>query len=490
MAHSAATPEAHEGFDAKTRAILALLAGVVFMAVVNGTMINVALPHIGRDFSVTEGTYGWLVTGYALAFGIFNAVNGRLADVLGKKRMYLFGVLALGASSLAVAASPNIESAIGLRVFQGAGAAALPVLGTSIIKDIVSSKRQGRAVGTILSTVGVAASIGPFLGGIIVQFAHWRVVFLVTGLSLIALPFAWKLLPDELNETSDQRFDWFGAILLGVGVASLLYGFNLLENQSAWWKLGGLIGGGVLSLAAFGVWITRAKDPFVSPATFARPGYIACCASGALTNSARFGSIVLAPIFLTEVNGLEPIGVGAVLFPGALMIAILSSKAGDWADASGPKAPVGIGLAAMVLGGLVTAYFAGGSPWGVGGGLTLFGIGFAFTQSPLVSTVNRILPRAESGAGLGVFMMIFFAGGAAGVAASVTAVELQPAGIDSVLGLVTGPGGRYTNAVLLLTAICVTGFVFVAMLPTKEAMRALPDDDAEGAPSPPQKKAA
>ena len=131
-----------------------------------------------------------------------------------------------------------------MRLFQGAGAAALPVLGTAIIKDLVSPARQGRAVGVILSTVGVAASIGPFLGGLIVQFTSWRIVFLVTGLTLLALPVAWRLLPEELNRSNGERFDWVGALLLGVGIASLLYGFELLESRSAPWKLAALLGSG------------------------------------------------------------------------------------------------------------------------------------------------------------------------------------------------------------------------------------------------------
>ena len=175
--------------------------------------------------------------------------------------------------------------------------------------------------------------------------------------------------------------------------------------------------------------------------------------------------MILAPIFLTEINGLPPLGVGAVLFPGAVAIATLSSKAGDWADRAGPRAPVFAGLVAMIAGGVVTALFAGGSPWGVGAGLTLFGVGFAFTQSPLVSTVNRIIPRGQGGGGVGVFMMIFFVGGAAGVAASVTAIELQPDELDSVLGLVSAPGGRFANAILGLTAINLAGLALCARLP-------------------------
>ena len=224
--------DADERFDARTRVTLALLGAVVFIAVVNATMINVALPHIGRDFGVSEGTYGWLVTGYSLTFGIFNAINGRLADVFGTKRVYMIGLFMLGACSLAVAASPTVEVAVAVRILQGAGAAALPVIGASIIKTTVDPRHQGRAVGIIISTVGVAASIGPFLGGFIVELLGWRSVFLVTGVALLALPAANRLLPDSLDDVSGERFDLPGAVLLGTGVAALLYGFELVESRA------------------------------------------------------------------------------------------------------------------------------------------------------------------------------------------------------------------------------------------------------------------
>ncbi len=457
--------DAPAGFDPRTRVILALLGSVVFIAVVNGTMINVALPHIGRDFGVSEGTYGWLVTGYSLTFGIFAAINGRLADVFGKKRVYMSGLFMLGACSLAVAASPTIEVAIGVRVLQGAGAAALPVLGTSIIKTCVSPQSQGRAIGIILSTVGVAASIGPFLGGAIVQFSGWRTVFLVTGIALLALPAAWRLLPENLNETSGASFDLPGAVLLGSGVAALLFGFELLESHAPAWQLLATLLAGASLLGAFYVWIQRAASPFVPPSIFAIPCYVAICAVGAIVNAARFGSVILASIVLDEVDALPPIYVGAVLFPGALAIATLSSRAGAFADRHGPRTPALAGLVLLGVGALATAACVGRSPALVATSLALFGVGYAAAQSPLISTINRIVPNTLTGAGVGLFMTIFFAGGAAGVAASVTAIELG-AELPALLPFVSDEAARFSNTFLGLAALCLIGLLPASRLPS------------------------
>lgn len=454
--------------DRSTKLIVALLASVVFIAVINGTMINVALPYIGAAFDVTEGTYGWIVTGYVLTFGVFSAINGRLADIVGRRKLYMFGLASLGLASLGVAASPTIELVIAVRVIQGIGAAALPVLGTTIVKELVTPAEQGRAVGYIMSTVGVAASIGPFLGGILVSFAGWRAVFLFTGVVLLAIPVAWRMLPRALDETSGATFDIPGAALVALGVAGLLYSFNLVEARAPLWQTFGLIGTSLALIAGFAVWIRRSSNPFVHPSVFTRE-YIACCIIASLTNCGRFGSVILAPIFLTLIHKLDPIMVGGALFPGALAIAFLSNKAGKWADRAGPRAPVMTGIIAMLIGGVVTAIFAGTSPLGATVGLTFFGVGFAFTQSPLVSTVNKIVPRAQGGAGVGMFMMIFFVGGGAGVALSVTMVELLPNDTQGFFDLFDPQGGQYANAILTLTALNALGLLLLPLLPRPSA---------------------
>ncbi len=457
--------ESPQDLPSEVKPVIALLAIVVFIAVINGTMINVALPHIGKEFEVGEGTYGWLVTGYSLTFGIFNAINGRLSDKFGKKTIYLIGLAVLGLGSLAVALTPTLSFAISVRLIQGAGAAALPVLGTSIIKQIVPEKQQGQAVGIILSTVGVAASIGPLLGSLIVQYLSWRYVFAATGISLLTVPLAYKLLPDSLNEGDDRPFDWQGATLLALGISSMLYSFELIQSQAPLWQLGALLVTSTLLLAAFGWRITRADSPFVAPSTFTRPAYLASCAVAAVSNAGRFGSVVVAPIVLTEVNQVKPLVVGAALLPGAVAIALLSSRAGRWADRHGPRQPVALGLVSMTLGSIIMAYFAGGSVWGLGAGLTLFGVGYALAQSPLVSTVNRILPKAQAGAGVGVFMMIFFVGGAAGVATCVTISDMYGMPGEALFGLIAPKGARFAIALLVLGALTLLAQIPARMLP-------------------------
>lgn len=446
--------------------VLLLLAGVVFLAVVNGTMVNVALPYVGEHFGASEGLYGWIVTGYALSFGIFNAIDGRLADIVGIRRLYLSGIAVLGLTAIAVAFSPTIEVAIGLRIFQGMGSAALPVMGSTIISRLIPRHERGAAMGVILSSVGFAASIGPFLGGIILQVANWRVVFAVVGVVLFALPLAYRLLPKSLDEVQGGRFDLVGSILMGAGVALLMYGFNAVQGGVGVVFLA-TAGGGVLLLVLFALWIRRVDEPFAEPSMFSNVPYVSTCLQAFAANGTRFGTIVLVPIFMKEVNELAPIWVGVVLFPGALAIAFLSRRAGTWADRVGTRLPVGVGTFILLLGNLMTAYFAGGSPVGVTVGMGLTGLGFAYVQTPLLSAASKVLPEDQTSGGLGIFMMILFIGGATGVALAVTAVELQAPDATSWLGLdVAAP--VYSNAALTLSVLGLCGMGLIGFLPGGE----------------------
>ena len=448
-----------------TTAVLTLLATVVFLAVVNGTMVNIALPYIGKDFGVSEGTYGWIVTGYALAFGIFNAIDGRLADVVGMKRLYIFGLFVFGAGAAAVAFAPTIDLVIGLRVVQGAGAAALPVLGSSIIARLIPAHERGAAMGVILSTVGVAASIGPFLGGILVQFGGWRFCFGFTALVLGAIPFAWRLLPAELDETESTHFDIVGATLMGVSVALGMYGFEVIESSGFGIELAYCLAGALTIGGAFLWWVSRAEEPFVDPALFVNVRYMATTFIAFLSNATRFGTIVLVPIVLTVVHELSPIWIGVVLFPGALAIAIISRRAGALADRVGPRKPVAVGTLFIVAGNLIAAAYVGDSAVGVTIGMLLYGIGFALIQSPLVAAASQLVPRRMTGVGIGIFMMIFFVGGAFGTAVSVITVELQAVDAASWIGLDLGLGGRYSNAILVLNVLALLGVALVNLLP-------------------------
>lgn len=437
----------------------------MFVAVVSGTMINVALPFIGQHFETGKATYGWVVTGYTLTFGIFAAIHGRLADVYGIRRLYLLGLIIFGATAIFVALSPSIGVAIALRIFQGSGAAALPALGTTIITKILPANRRGAAMGFMLGTVGVAASIGPFLGGLLLEVFNWRAVFLFSALALFAVPAVLRLLPKHLDDTVPQRFDLVGAVLLGIGASALMFSFNLLTSRGFGIEFAGVLGGSITVLGLFVVWIRRSGHPFVQPELFKDMRFVASLSVAALVNATRFGTIVLVPILLVDIERTSALMIGAVLFPGAVFIAVLSPPAGRWADRSGARRPTLLGVIFILIAILVTSASAGQSIVGVTVGMSLYGLGFSLVQSPLTSATSQVLPPAQTGVGMGLFMMVFFLGGAFGVAFTLTAVELQSATASSWLGLELGRGAPFSNAILCLFGLGLLALMWVPKVP-------------------------
>ncbi len=461
-------PEASVSEAVRVRA-LALISVVVVLAVSAGNMVNVALPIIGERFGAREGTYGLLVTGYTLSFAVFSVVHGRLSERVGARRLYLFGILVYGLGSALVGALHSIGWMIAVRVLQGVGGAALPSLGALLIARLYPASRRGAAMGVMLACVGVAACVGPFLGGALIQLLRWRAVFVVPGaLSLLAFWLGRAWLPEVLDRRAPQPIDVVGATLLGLGVTSLMYGLQRLSARAIGPSPVALLVLGVAALVAFYAWIRRREHPFVPPALLADRRYRTTVTIAFLCQATRMGSVILVPILLHEVEQLAPIWVGLVLLPGAALVALFSRRSGRLCDRYGARLPVVGGSACMVTGNLVMAAFAGVSIAGVTAGLALYGLGFAFIQSPLLSVSSQYVPEREAGVGVGLFMMIFFLGGAFGVALTTTTIELQtrassPTG--SWIGLELGRGAPYSNAVLTLTGLAVVALALTRSLP-------------------------
>lgn len=451
------------------RRFLPILLTFVFLSVATGSMINVALPFIGAHFAVEEGTYGWIVSGYMLTFGVFSAIHGRLGDLFGVRRLYLLGGVAFGLGALISALAPSIEVLIAVRVVQGAGAAAIPALGATIIGRLIPGEGRSAAMGAVIATVGVAASISPFLGGVVLELGSWRMVFLVPAVGLLVVPVAWWALPDQLDDaTGDGRLDVVGAVLLSCGAGALLIATDLVESRGLDGRTLGAAALGVASLGGLAVWTRVAAAPFVPPALLRETRYVAAVATGALGNAARFGTLVLVPILL---EGLDqsPFVIGATLFPGAVAVAVLSPVAGRLADRHGPRAVVAPASLGLVAACLLSSWLVGYAAWGMAVAMTAFGVAFSFLQTPLLGSLGAVLPRERLGIGNGLYLMVFFLGGGFGVGFAVTVLGAQ--GADAAAWFVPVPAGlgRYANTMLALAVLAALPLPALPLLPTSTA---------------------
>lgn len=450
------------------RLLLGVLLTFVFLSVATGTMINVALPFIGEQFGVGEGTYGWVVSGYLLTFGVFSAVAGRLGDLFGVRRLYVAGAVASGIGALASALAPSIEVLIAVRVVQGAGAAAIPALGTTVIARLFATGARGAAMGAVIATVGVAASLSPFLGGALLQWTSWRVVFGVPALGLLVAPVAWRVLPASLDRgTAEGRFDVVGAALLGLAAGALLLATDLAEQGGLSAPTLGAGGVGLGLTVALAAWTRWWPDPFVPPALLREARYLATVAVGASCNAGRFGTLVLVPVLLKDVFQASPFAIGAALLPGAVVLTVLSPLAGRLADRLGTRRIVAPGAVGIVVTCLLTAWLVDHGVWGMAVAMTLFGAAFAFVQTPLLGGIGAVLPPARLGIGNGLYLMAFFLGGGFGVALSLTVLAAQPETAGAWLGLASAPAARFGNAAVVLAGLAGVALPAVLVLPPR-----------------------
>jgi DHA2 family metal-tetracycline-proton antiporter-like MFS transporter/DHA2 family florfenicol/chloramphenicol resistance protein-like MFS transporter len=431
-----------------------VLISAVVVAVMNSSMVNVAVPVIRRDFGATEAQVGWVITGYLLLYAVGIPLYGRASDVFSLRRAFALGLVVFALGSLVCAVAPSLPLLVFGRVVQATGAAAIPALASASVAKILPPGERGTALGLIVSSVGVGAAIGPVVGGALQQIAGWQSLFYATlVLTLLLLPGAFYALPDT-ESSGDRSFDVPGGILLGLAAGLFLFGITQgqvagFASPSSW----GSFVGSALAAVGFAWRITSARQPFVSPALFRNRGYVAAVIVGYFSMLANVSCLVLVPLLVSQANGLSPAATGLVLTPGAIALAIISPLAGRLSDRVGFKSLIYAGLGIMLFSVLfISAFAAGGAPHLVAIGMLGVGTGFALTNSPNVNAAAAALPQEETGVGLGIFNGLFFLGGGTGpavVGAFLAARREADAGaIDPLYQLDAAP---FSDAFLLLS---------------------------------------
>jgi MFS transporter, DHA2 family, metal-tetracycline-proton antiporter len=439
-----------------TRLLLAVLISAVTIAVMNSSMVNVAVPVMRRDFGVSEAQVGWVITSYLLIYAVGIPLYGRASDVFSLRRAFCLGLVVFAVGSLLCIVAPSLPLLVFGRIVQATGAAAIPALATPSVAKVLPPGERGTALGLIVSSVGVGAAIGPVVGGALQQVAGWQSLFYATlALTLLLLPAALYVLPETESAADDRSFDVPGGVLLGLAAGLFLFGITQgqvagFASTSSW----GSFAGSALAAVGFAWRITSAEHPFVSPALFKNQGYVAAVIVGYLSMLVNVSCLVAVPLLVSQANGLSPVATGLVLGPGAVALAILSPLAGRLSDRIGFKTPVYAGLGIMLLSVLfISTFGAGAAPYVVALGMLGVGTGFAFTNSPNVNAAAAALKAEETGVGLGIFNGLFFLGGGTGPAVvGAFLAARREAGAGALNPLYALDAAPFSDAFLILTA--------------------------------------
>lgn len=475
----AASSGERENSGESARLFLLIAVSAVFVVVVNGATVNVALPTIQRAFGATESQASWVITGYLLVFAIGIPLYGRLADVYSLRKAFSFGLVAFAVGSLACAVAPSLLVLVFGRVMQAAGAGAIPALSTTSVAKLLPPGQRGSALGLIVSSVGVGAAVGPIIGGAAIQFAGWHVLFYgVLALGLILLAGALLVLPDTPPEAAGKSFDLPGGVLLALCAGLALFGVTQGEaagfSSSFSW---GFFVASVLCGVLFARRISSVPEPFVSPRLLENRAYLTCAAVGYFGMFANLTSVILVPLMLSHSSGLSPGAAGLVLAPGAVAVAILSPLAGRLSDRIGTRTPILFGLSIMLASILaISTFAAGASPFAVAAGMLGVGTGFSLFNSPNTNAAASTLKEEEIGVGLGIYQMLFFLGGGSGpalVGAFLTARrESEAAAINPIYAL---DAPHFSDTFLLLGLCLLIAFLAAIFVSPAKDMSGSPD---------------
>lgn len=355
--------------------------------------VNIALPAVEHDLGLSAVALGWVTSAFLLAAAVLLLPFGRLADIVGRKRLFLAGAIIFTLATVACAAAPSGAALIAARGVQGVGGALLFATTTAIVTSVFPPERQGRAIGLNLMAVYVGLSGGPLLGGWLTAWIGWRGLFLcgaLVGLVGAGLT-AWRL-PGEWAGASGESFDLAGTTLYGLALVALMVG---LTRPTAVAGLG-LIAAGVLGLAGFALWEARAASPVLDVRLLSRNRPFALSNVTALFNyAATFAVPFLLSLYLQDVRGLGPVRAGLVIVVQPLLQALLSPLAGRLSDRVEPRLLVSAGMGLSTLGLLMLSSAAPATPLAfLLVALALVGLGFALFSSPNTHAVMAVVePR-------------------------------------------------------------------------------------------------
>ncbi len=403
------------------RAVLIVTSFAAFVTPFIGSATNIALPSISKQFSPDAVTLSWVATSYLLASAVFLAPFGRLADILGRKKIFIIGLIIFTITSFLCAYSPNIKLLIFWRTFQGIGSALIFGTAMAIITSVFPKEKRGRALGIVVAFVYLGLTLGPFIGGFLTKNQGWQGIFLFTALlGLISIILSLIYLKQEWADAKGEKFDWKGSLIYGFSIVSLMYGFSLLP------EINGLIFTffGIVGIIIFIYFENTLEFPVINIKLFKSNRVFAFSNYAALINySATFAIGFLLSLYLQYIKGYDPQEAGQILVVQPLLMAVFSPVTGKLSDKINPGKVASVGMA-MISAGLfiITFIEENTSIWHIVAILVLFGIGYALFSSPnsnaIMGSVEKKYYGLASGtvgtmrligqmSSMGIAMMIF-----------------------------------------------------------------------------------
>jgi EmrB/QacA subfamily drug resistance transporter len=449
--------------DRATVLALVAMALGVFVIANDFTALSVAIPSIERDLGTTISKAQWVINGYAMVFGVLIVTGGRLADLFGRKRMFMIGAAFFSVFSLVGGAMPSVVPLILCRGLMGVGGALIWPAVLGMTYALLPEDKAGLAGGLILGVAGTGNAVGPLLGGLLTDELNWRFVFFLNvPVTVFAVAVTWRVVRESTVESAERGVDYPGIAVLSGGILLILIALD--RGDEAGFgdpAIVALLGVGALLLFSF-LLVERRQGPIalVPRDVLRNVVFSGCCMAVLLISAIFFSALLYLPQFMEKILGYSALGSGIGLLPLMVVFAGTSFVAGSLYGRMGARLIVSSGAACLAAGIFLLSFVDGGSSYtSLVPGMIVLGVGVGLFYSSITTAAVTALDPSRSSLAGGIVYMCQIAGGAVGLGlntAFVTASSSLPDGISvafkvdaalAVLGLfvVLAVIGRHTE---------------------------------------------
>jgi EmrB/QacA subfamily drug resistance transporter len=378
------------------RSVLTVTAFASFLTPFMGSSINLALPSIGDEMGINAVTLNWIVSSYMLTTSILLLPAGRVGDILGRKKIFTAGLVIFTLSMIMLTFTPGIKWLIGVRILQGVGGAMMFGTNMAILTSVFPPGERGRAMGINVTAVYAGLASGPFLGGLLTRYLGWRSIFaFLVPMGIISLILIRRKMKGEWAEARGESFDWPGAVIYGMAIAALMYGFSKLPSVTGWVIT-------VAGMALVPLFILREKKtvhPLFDITLISRNRVFAFSSLAALIHYAATSAIgFFLSLFLQYIKELGPRDAGFVLMSWPLTMALISPAAGKLSDTRNPGVLASIGMTITSAGLIMLCFLtAETSVIFIVAVLVIMGAGFSLFSSPNSNAIMSSVEKRQLG---------------------------------------------------------------------------------------------
>lgn len=442
--------------------VLAVTSLGLMLILINGTSVNVALPTLSADFDASPATADWFLVAFMLANTASILVFGRISDMIGRKRIYLWGLAAFMVLSVLAVLAPNAGTFILIRALQGVSAATIVANTSALVADAFPPRRLAYGLSLNLTAAAVANTLGPAIGGVLVSAFGWPSVFLVNvPFGIAALVLGLRFLPAGNHRIRGERFDYAGAVLSAAGLAAILYAVNRVSSSGPgdpWVWI--VLGAGAVLIAAFVIVERRVEHPLVDVALVSDRRRALAYSSAFFNSFSRAGVVVLVVLHQQIVGGRSAAESGVIIMVMALAMVVASPLAGRLSTVLTVRTLAAVGGAQLVLGLVGLAFFSTGAEvlpvmlW-----LALVGLGIGIFTTPNTAAIMHGVQPARRTVANAVRSMLY--NSAAALGTSVSLLMITSSGIGSYAVQDASPAVElgFSVAMLVLAASAVLALV-------------------------------